>query len=298
VSRRVLAVIVVVVVVGGVVILVTSSRNSPAATTRGGYLALGDSVTFGYREANTVPPPVYTDPASFVGYPEDVGAALGLPVTNAACRGATSSQFVTASAASLGCPLHVAYTQSQIQFATSFLQRHHNTTLVTLMIGINDVLNCQEHTTDNCSRELPRILRQLSTNVTTVLTRLRAVYHGTIVVVNYYPINYLGANHSLSVNKTVDAAASSYHVIVANGWTAFAAASAGSSGNACVAGLLTQLVGGGCGIHPSVAGQAVLALAVEEALRSNASTTTTTTVPTTTCPTGFRLLRNNTCVAG
>ena len=54
---------------------------------------------------------------------------------------------------------------------------------------------------------------------------------------------------------------------VANGWLAFENAAAGTKGNLCTAGLLTQLVGGGCGIHPSLAGQAVLALAVEEAIQ-------------------------------
>jgi hypothetical protein len=34
----------------------------------------------------------------------------------------------------------------------------------------------------------------------------------------------------------------------------------------CDAGLLTQLSGGDCGVHPSYAGQCLLALAVERAL--------------------------------
>jgi hypothetical protein len=63
--------------------------------------------------------------------------------------------------------------------------------------------------------------------------------------------------------------AEAFHVEIANGYTAFEADSADSGGDACKAGLLTELTGrsaGTCGIHPSLAGQAVLALAVEESV--------------------------------
>ena len=66
----------------------------PGHADRSDYLALGDSVTFGYREAANLPTPDYSDAASFVGYPEDVGAALGLDVANAACPGETSTSLV------------------------------------------------------------------------------------------------------------------------------------------------------------------------------------------------------------
>src|SRR5947209_7007687 len=53
------------------------------------YLALGDSITFGYMEANVVPPPNYNNAASFLGYPELLGRELHLRVANAACPGET-----------------------------------------------------------------------------------------------------------------------------------------------------------------------------------------------------------------
>jgi hypothetical protein len=46
----------------------------------GSYLALGDSVAFGYVPPQAVPAPDYFDPRSFVGYPEDVARALHLRV--------------------------------------------------------------------------------------------------------------------------------------------------------------------------------------------------------------------------
>src|SRR2546421_3460040 len=67
------------------------------------YLALGDSVTFGYQEAQIQPPPNYTKASTLPGYPEHLGSALHLRVTNAACPGETSSSLVNATGPSNGC---------------------------------------------------------------------------------------------------------------------------------------------------------------------------------------------------
>ena len=55
-------------------------------------------------------------------------------------------------------------------------------------------------------------------------------------------------------------------MIVVDGFGEFGAAAAHSGGNSCTAGLLTQLSTGGCGIHPSYAGQSQLAQALEKAI--------------------------------
>src|SRR4051812_21021500 len=76
----------------------------PAKVTPGStYLALGDSVTFGYLESNTVPAPDYSRAANFLGYPEHLGARLRLKVTNASCPGETAASLVDATAPSNGC---------------------------------------------------------------------------------------------------------------------------------------------------------------------------------------------------
>src|SRR5437879_6174158 len=67
------------------------------------YLALGDSVTFGYMEAGVVPTPNYHDASSFLAYPEQLGAELHLIVANAACPGETSGSLIDVSAQTNGC---------------------------------------------------------------------------------------------------------------------------------------------------------------------------------------------------
>jgi lysophospholipase L1-like esterase len=273
----------------------SSTASTSAALVRPGsdYLALGDSVAFGYREPTTTPAPNYHDAASFVGYPEDVAAALHLHVTNAACPGETTASFIDATALSNGCenhvgsngkeapggyrtlyPLHTSYRGSQLAFAVSFLEHHPATTLVTLMIGANDGFVCQETTADHCTSasELATLSATIRRNVATIVRTIRdrAHYRGQLVVVNYYSVdsaNPLDAAESHVVDAALDAGARGFHVAIAHGDRLFAEASAYSHDDECTAGLLTQLSTGGCGVHPSPSGQAVLALAVESALR-------------------------------
>jgi lysophospholipase L1-like esterase len=253
-----------------------------------GYLALGDSVTFGYREPDTTPPPDYLVASDFVGYPEDVGAALGLKVTNAACAGETSGSLINVHARSNGCehtasggagyrsvfPLHVKYSGSQLAFAVKFLKSHPDTRLVSLMIGANDAFICEATTKDECVSEFPALLASIEKNVATILRAVRsdAGYKGQIVILNYYSTDYtsaVGDAASQALDAAQDSAAKPFGVEIANGYGAFRLASTHSGDKPCTAGLLTQLTGaatGTCGVHPSVAGQAVLALAVEEAI--------------------------------
>jgi lysophospholipase L1-like esterase len=259
-------------------------RSVPAAGRD--YLALGDSVTFGFREATTSPPPNYTDASTFVGYPEDVGAALGIHVVNAACSGETSLSLIAPNVQSNGCenspgggpgyrtafPLHVAYNGTQLQFAIQYLRSHPRTRVVSLMIGANDVFLCQETTADKCASELPAVLKQISTDVTHILSALRRDGHfnGQMVILNYYSLDYSNPTSTAgaqALNQAMDVAAAPFHATIADGFGLFQTAALHSGGNSCTAGLLTQLTTGGCGVHPSVAGQAVLALAVEQVIK-------------------------------
>jgi lysophospholipase L1-like esterase len=253
------------------------------------YLALGDSVTFGYMEPTVVPAPNYGDAASFPGYPEQLGSRLRLSVANASCPGETAASLVNASAPSNGCenspsknpadnyrnnPLHVNYKGSQLAYALSYLHSHHSVRLVTLMIGANDFFLCQETTADSCAStaEQNATAASVTKNIHTILSAIRnqAHYTGQLVMVNYYSLNYsspaVNAQSQL-LNTTQDAAAKPFGVKIADGYGEFQAASAHSGNNTCTAGLLTQLSAGGCGIHPSYAGQALLAQALEKAIR-------------------------------
>ncbi|HEY3771560.1 MAG TPA: SGNH/GDSL hydrolase family protein [Solirubrobacteraceae bacterium] len=266
-----------------------SVASQPPITAGSNYLALGDSVTFGYQEPTTVPPPNYLDPSSLVGFPEDIASDLDVNVNNAACPGETSSSFINDTKQSNGCetqpngspgyralfPLHVTYSRSQMRHAVKYLTKTSNVTLVSLMIGANDFLLCQEQTSDQCSSTMEQdaFLATLRHNLKTILGKIRAVYHGQLVVVDYYsPTSALDSLTEVS-DAFENRIASKYHVEIADGFGAFmnAETAAGDSDDPCAAGLLTQLSSGGCGIHPSAAGQTVLAQAVEQVVQTSSS---------------------------
>src|SRR5215470_9602627 len=109
------------------------------------YLALGDSVAFGYSPL--VDP---SDPHNFSGYPTPAARTLGENLTNASCPGETSSHFIDLAGSDNGCgafransPLHVAYSGTQLAFADSFLTSHPTTQLVSINIGANDLFVLQ-----------------------------------------------------------------------------------------------------------------------------------------------------------
>jgi lysophospholipase L1-like esterase len=225
-----------------------------------------------------------------VGLRRDLGARLRLRVVNAACPGETSSSFITPSAQSNGCenavppatiayrrrfPLHVRYAGSQLAFAVRFLRRHPRTRLVSLMLGANDLFVCQKTTSDRCgsAAEQRATLVTLSRNVRRILATIRRKrrYRGRFALVSYYSPDYASAVATavtVALNRTVERAARPYRVVVADGFAAFRAAAADFGGDTCAAGLLTRLgPAGSCGVHPSSAGQAVLAHALEKAIR-------------------------------
>jgi lysophospholipase L1-like esterase len=244
------------------------------------YLALGDSVTFGYMEGNVVPAPNYHDSSTFVGFPEQLGAELHLRVANASCPGETSASLIDPSAPSNGCengyrrafPLHVDYKGSQLAYALHYLHLHHDVRLVSLMIGANDGLLCTETTKDHCASasEKQAVQHQVRQNVGHILRaiRERAHYRGQLVLVNYYSLSKVSTAFVRTLNLTADAAAKPFRVAVADGPGMFRRADRHAGGDACMAGLLTQLgKPGDCGVHPSYAGQALLAQAVARAIR-------------------------------
>ena len=270
-----------------------AAASAPPLAPGARYLALGDSVTFGYQEANVVPPPNYRRASSFLGYPEQLGAQLRLNVANAACPGETSSSLINPAAPSNGCenagghgigyralfPLHVRYRGSQLSYAVSYLRSQRNVRLVSLMIGANDLFLCAKTTKDGCLSELAALLRRIARNVGTILRSIRdqAHYSGQLAIVNYYSLTYAlpaAAAQVASLNRAVDEAARPYHVTIADGFGQFKRAAAHSGADSCRAGLLTQLgTPTSCGVHPSYAGQALLAGALLRAVRLAPGTT-------------------------
>lgn len=267
--------------------LATRSWPASAGDLGGpGYLALGDSIAFGYQPPAVIPAADYRDPANFTGYPEDVATALGLDVANASCPGETTSSMIKPGAPSNGCetnaqdgpgyrsffPLHVSYDGSQLRYAVWYLQQHPKTQLVTIGIGANDLFRCQETTADDCAGpELRRVLTRVTANLDTILNALRnqGHYRRTLVVLTYYALNY-GDQAAVTQIEALNAAlvgpAARYGAHLADGFAAFAAASARAGGNTCTAGLRIRLPSGGCDLHPTAYGQRVLATAIQEAI--------------------------------
>jgi lysophospholipase L1-like esterase len=268
--------------------LPATSASAAPGTKAGGYLALGDSVAFGYVPPNALPPegpPNYNDASSFIGYPEDLARALGTTVANASCPGESTMSFLAVGAQSNGCensvgsttgyrtlfPLHVKYSGTQMAFALRYLMKHPNTRLVTIDIGANDAFICQETTPDQCASELPALLTQIKDNLASIYQQIRDIagYHGTLVGLTYYSTTYTNALMVAEVqalDKVIAEDTRAFGGVVANGFQAFKTASARYGANPCRAGLLIRVSGGGCNIHPSPAGHLLLAETIAQAI--------------------------------
>jgi lysophospholipase L1-like esterase len=250
------------------------------------YLALGDSLAFGYSPL--------VSPAragKFIGYPDKVAAALKLHLTNAACPGETSSHLIDLAGTDNGCgswranfPLHATYAKTQLAFADAFLKSHPKTLLVSIDIGANDVQalvnRCGGMTTPEqvqCIQGgLPGVLATLSANLDTIYghIRNRDGYHHQLVAVTTYSTNYadpLLTGVVTQINAVVADRTLAWHGIVADGFGAFAAASAATGGDACAAGLLIAVSSAPliCDSHPSRAGRNLMARAIVHALRTD-----------------------------
>jgi len=250
----------------------------------GTYLALGDSVAFGYVPPEAVPAPDYFDPSSFVGYPEDVAQALHIPVANASCPGETTASFYIPGAQSNGCenspgssvgyrtefPLHVQYAGTQMLYALKYLATHRHTRLVTINIGANDAFLCQETTADKCASpaELQATLKKIQVNLAVIYALIRDVarYHGPLVALTYYSLSYSDPTQvagTEELNSAIASVTEKFGGRVADGFAAFEGPSLAAGGSPCAAGLLIKLPDGTCNIHPSPEGHQLLAQAIE-----------------------------------
>src|SRR5262249_29438537 len=150
----------------------SASADPPDAPGHHSYLALGDSVAFGFIAADGF---AYVNPKNFVGYPDYVGDELRLHTANGACPGETSSSFISPTGPDNGCrsfrarfPLHAGYTSTQLDFATSFLATHKQTRLVTISLGANDGFLLEQSCNNDpaCIQAgLPGVLATLTANM-------------------------------------------------------------------------------------------------------------------------------------
>jgi lysophospholipase L1-like esterase len=243
----------------------------------GTYLALGDSVPFGFiGNAESL----YPDPDNFVGYPELVADDLQLRVLNASCPGETTDSFIDAEAQSNGCenslgspigyrdryPLHVDYEGSQLDYALETLQEVPDVRLVTVQLGVNDAVVCLRTGQCNTPAQLRELAERVQANLNLILGTLRdeGNYQGRIAVVTYYALDY---NDPPSValiragNEAITTAAVANGAVVADGFEAFRSRALQAGGSSIAAGLVHPN-----DVHPTAEGHRLLATAVEQAV--------------------------------
>lgn len=282
--RRVVSILATLTLVGGVAFAVVAHPATAlaAASRPQEYLALGDSIAFGFSPlANPA------DANNFIGYPDKVAEALKEHLTNAGCPGETSSHLIDLAGSDNGCgffrtyfPLHTTYAASQLAFADEFLQSHPKTLVVSLDIGANDlyvlVKACGGEGNVPCIMGgLPNVLATLSANLDTIYGHIRNLdgYKHKLVALTVYSLNYSEPASTWvisQVNQVVAARTLAWGGIVADGFGAFAAASSAYGGDTCAAGLRIVDPSNplGCDSHPSPAGRDLLARTIVKALRA------------------------------
>jgi lysophospholipase L1-like esterase len=273
-------------------LIVLSPQTFAQDTKRYTYLALGDSVAFGFDPTLFSAAGPLPTPDQFTGYPETVARVKRQDShVNAACPGETSASFIVAGAPDNGCygegpegqpsfkttiGLHTNYKVSQLEFARRQLRTNKDINLVTLSLGGNELSLLQA----NCAKEpdfaecvtkaLPGVLGNYANNLGFILSDLRQQggYQGKLTLVTYYSPNAspLVTGAIAALNQTMTQVGSQFGVKVADGFLAFQLVSSLFGGDPCAAGLLIRLPApgpnGACDIHPSPRGRDLLAAAV------------------------------------
>jgi lysophospholipase L1-like esterase len=143
------------------------------------YLALGDSVAFGFQRATSVQT---HDPAAFnTGYVDDFARDLraikpNIQTVNLACPGEWTDSLLGRAPCPYQFALHTDYTGSQIDAALAVLHAHPGqVSPITIDIGgVTDLRNGNS-------------LDQIQANLSTILARLRqAAPYTEIIVLGYY----------------------------------------------------------------------------------------------------------------
>jgi hypothetical protein len=242
------------------------------------YLALGDSVSFGFITQAGFE---YINADNFIGFPTYTGQGAKLNIINAACPGETTGSFLSSTAPDNGCrefrtlgaQLHVSYNSTQLAFALAFLKSHPSTRLITVGLGGDDVLLLRAACLGDpfcIETGLSTVLAEVTANMETILTDLRATgFTGTIIVVNYYSVDYSDPAETgltIALNDALAAAAAQAGGVVADVFTAFQTATAPAGGKTCNVGLLNASPASEftCDVHPSQSGQMLIGKVVAQ----------------------------------
>jgi lysophospholipase L1-like esterase len=224
------------------------------------YLALGDSLAYGYQPNGT-----YSQ-----GYADDFYANLQSHgtshFTNLGCPGETSKTFLNG-----GCPYWFIrksfYLGSQMSAALSFIKNHAGqVSPVTIDIGANDVLGDINKSTCAISSTWPTDLATFNTNFTSILKQLSSALNGKgdLLVMNYYdPFeNQCAGNTAIlsdlqQMNNAIQSDTTGTSAQVVDAYTAFGTgAIPGSNPNICS---YTWMCSSYNDIHPTQTGYSVIA---------------------------------------
>lgn len=242
---------------------------SGADAPEGSYVALGDSVPFGYS-------PLLEDPwvpARFVGYPEIIERRTHLTTTNLACPGQTAQAIISRTAVDNGCfdarraahaaglaLLHTDYSGTQLRAALDAVGSGTPPALITIQGGGNEVILCLGG--PNPGHCLDVALPKVSESLRQAAARLRAAgARGRVVLVGYHLVPGVEAQVG-RLNRAIERAASDAHVAYADTAGPFDRYARQHHGDLCTTGLLIALPDGSCDLHPSRLGQGLIASAV------------------------------------
>ena len=207
---RLLACCVVAVAALGALVLAPAAGAAKVGST---YLALGDSLAYGFHQAQFEAEYPNIVPASFNdGYVDDFGAALklfhpSLKTINDGCPGETTETMIKGSGipgfcagGPTGTPfpdvwLHHPYPAggSQLADALAILAANNNVSPITLDIGANDLIQfdrvtCGFPATFTCTEaQVAAEIGHIAANVYSILAQLRAAApHAQIVLMGIY----------------------------------------------------------------------------------------------------------------
>lgn len=177
------------------------------------YLALGDSLAFGYQQYKFNANYPTENPSAFVtGYVDDFAAMLrGInPATetvNLGCPGETTASYMTGGCeyTAFGFALHHTYSGTQMDAAIAFLKAHPGeVSPITINLGANDLNACGFDQT--C---IARAIATVGENMGVILSTLRAsAPNSEIIVMEYY-------NPFAVIDPTTNGAAQSLNAVLA-----------------------------------------------------------------------------------
>ncbi|MGE5335028.1 MAG: SGNH/GDSL hydrolase family protein [Nitrososphaerota archaeon] len=262
--------VVLVAALAGMDLLILSRNNPVQAFSPHYYMALGDSLSFGFQ-------PNLDFTSGFVDdIFNDLHQANVTGVTNYACAGETTATMING-----GCvgrfAHHGSYTGPQLQAAIDFLKNPRNqgrVSPITLEIGSNDVLPDWDEATCSASSSAGADLARMDDNLTSVILPqlLAALGNGTkanngdLHLLNYYnPFAKEcpdSAKFVHEVNDHLAADAAKFGIPVVDVYTQFGG-DADTASNICI---YTWICSNFHDVHPTNDGYRAIAKAVESTL--------------------------------